>query len=571
MPVTYTVNRNIVGNSILGSNVAAPQGSTVTFAIADNQSNIFIGGTFINGQGSSSTCFLPTATATGPAAGSTGNTISVTTPNAVNGSSGFVAKYSSTGALYWSIAMGSASSNVTVNSGSLDPTNYSNIYIGITYSGNSSPALTLNNGNTTGGSSSSGVTLPQVSATNASITAGAIIKIATNGIVQWASSLDNTVANETGIAVVVDSVGSPYMTTTYSNTSSFAILNGATGAPPSGISVTLPAATLINAMALVKYSSAGIAQWATSLVPNTAGETIISGTSIAADTLSNIYITGSYTNATSGVIPVFLNSSSAGGNTVAFNLPNTGNGITNGFLLKYSNAGTLQWGTIVNNTAAGSSSFINSVTTSGYNTVYVCGNVLSSTTTTIFNGNGVSVPSSGTITLPITPSTGTVTSAFAAKFYGSNGTCQWDTYVPTSGLSTFNSCVVDSSDANLYVTGRYTASGTTNIVNYNGTTTSTIPAASTGAGCLFRYFIGNTIACTTQPFSAAISSITGFNLVSIDPTITNVYVGGTYYNTTGTSAIYNSNSTGGQGGTTGVILPATFASSNAFGFFAKFG
>ena len=76
MPVTYAVNRNIVGNAILGSNVAAPQGSTVNFAVADNQSNIFIGGTFINGPASSTAVFLPPATINGPATASTSNTIS---------------------------------------------------------------------------------------------------------------------------------------------------------------------------------------------------------------------------------------------------------------------------------------------------------------------------------------------------------------------------------------------------------------------------------------------------------------------------------------------------------------
>jgi len=131
---------------------------------------------------------------------------------------------------------------------------------------------------------------------------------------------------------------------------------------------------------------------------------------------------------------------------------------------------------------------------------------------------------------------------------------------------------VDPSDANLYLTGRYTASATTNIINSSGGTTSTIPAAANGAGLLVRNFIGGALACTTQPFSSAsaIGNI-GLTNVSIDPSVTNVYLGGTYYSTTGTSSLYNSTPTGGQGGTIGITFPTTFASSNAFGFFAKFG
>jgi hypothetical protein len=571
MPVTYAVNRNIVGNAILGSNVAAPQGSTVNFAVADNQSNIFIGGTFINGPASSTAVFLPPATINGPATASTSNTMSTATPLAVGASSGFIAKYSSSGALYWSIGMGSSTSNVIVNSGSLDPTNYSNIYIGVTYSGASSPAVTLNNGTLTGGSVSSGVTLPAVSG---SVTAGALIKVSTSGVVQWASALDNTVTNETGVAVVVDPAGFPYITTTYSNTAAFAILNGVTGAPPSGSTVSLPGVptSSYTAMALVKYSSAGIAQWSTAIVPNTTAETLVSGSAIAADAFSNVYISGSYTDASSGVVPVFYNATSAGGTGTGFNLPVT-SGVTNtGFLLKFNNAGTLQWGSTINNTVASSVSSINGVTVSGYNTVYVCGNVASTSATTIWNGNGgTSAPSSGTITIPAQAAVGTP-NAFAAKYYGSNGTCQWTTSIPTSGLSSFNSCAVDPSDANLYLTGRYTASATTNIINSSGGTTSTIPAAANGAGLLVRNFIGGALACTTQPFSSAsaIGNI-GLTNVSIDPSVTNVYLGGTYYSTTGTSSLYNSTPTGGQGGTIGITFPTTFASSNAFGFFAKFG
>ena len=572
MPVTYAVNRNIVGNPVLASNIASLTGSNITFAIPDNQGNVYVGGTF---QAFTTTSvYLPNATVTGPGTTNSSNTLTnaaIFTPAAAGSNSGFIAKYYSTGGLAWSLPFGNvaAVSNVTVNSCAIDPTNYANIYVALTYTATAASIL-INGAQTAAAQTASSVTLPSVSASVSNQTAGALVKINAAGSIQWASVIESTANNETGISVTVDSTGSPYLVTTYGALATINILNGVLNAPPSGTTVTLPlTGTGSTAFALVKYNTSGIALWSTALDVSSGVEVAVAAPAIAIDQQSNIYVGGSYSSSTTAInVPIIATTS--GGSGAAFTLPIATN--TVGFLAKYTSGGSALWASILGNGATSlSASYINYITTSGYNTVYVCGNIISTATTAIYNGVLNTTPASSnqsSFTLPIA-STAT---AFIAK-YSLTGASQYISYLQGTGACNFNSCAVDSSDVNLYVSGRYISTSAANIVNYNGSVTTTVPLNTASAsGVLIRYFLGNAIAATTDAFTGTSSTnpTTGYTIVAIDPNTSNVYAGGNYYNTTGTTPLYNANAIGGSTGT--VILPQMGAlTSNCNGFWVRFG
>jgi len=596
MPVIYAVNRNIVGNPVLASNVSVPiySNSTVNFVLTDATGNVYIGGNYQSNNFAGGIVYLPNASTAGPNGASTANVFSSATSTyamtnqatgAMNAYGGYVAKYSPAGNPLWCLPIVSVggTSNVTVNCGAFD-VNSSNLYIGIGYY---SAALTLNLANTfatAGTNQTTGITLITLPSTTGlgAITqpTGALIKISPTGASLWASVI-NSVGSSTAsfsnvVAVGVDPNNNPYISVQYyATTVNTPILNGNPGASPVNTTVLLPTTigSTTQEIGIVKYSPIGVAQWSQNIASALAAEIEISATSIGIDSTSNIYIAGSASGA-AGSIVAYPNATNIGGS--GSNITYVTTAFTSGYIMKYSTAGAFLWGTFV-----GSNVYINQITVSPYNSVYLCGNIYTPTTTsTVFygattNGSVGFIPSAPTsLVTPITINTAVNAAGigFVAK-YSPTGTPQWYSTLASNVLSTYTAIAVDSSDANLYVAGKYQAGGTyiSNVVNGNGLVSVTLPPAPIVSACIVRLFLGNGLASSGTVLNTSSNASTNISTLSLDPTMTNLYMGGYYAQYAAQVALTSTNATGT--GSSTVYLPPTQAGLgqlNLNGFWAKY-
>jgi hypothetical protein len=571
MPVTYLVNRNIVISPVLGSNVASTAGSNVFSIVSDPQGNVYIGGTY---TGNGTTCFLPTALTTGPNT-NTANTL----PNvsATNSTGGFFAKYNTSGNLVFSLGIATAA-NVAVNSVCLDQTS-SNIYVAFQYQTAASTTLTINTPSLTGGSVAA-LTIPSSTASGETVPdwGACLLKVSALGAIQWASTINSSVAgasplNDNVSSVISDQLGNAYLALQYnSGASGPSILNGAgpTGTP-SGTTVQLAASSAPTSGALIKYSPTGQAQWASCIIPSAASTVIISpGSPLTVDSTNSVYLGFNYP-ANSTVSTVTLPKvadnvgGTGGGGTVT--LPSSATGASyNGAIVRYaSSSGSssqMLWCASLNNITSGAGTYVTSLAFGAYGSLYACGNVLSTTTTSVWNGQGTGAApaaTGSTISIPSTASTST-SSGYVLKFFSSNGVCQTSSTIsPTtaSNNSTYTSICVDSSDINVYACGKCStgASSALNILNPNGTITCTLPGTTTAAtseAFMARFFMGNALASTT--FTGANgSTLTQLNSVFIDSGANNVYASGQYNGTL--STIISAATATGPTGTPGLTMP----------------
>jgi hypothetical protein len=569
MPVTYLVNRNVIGNPILASNVAAGTSSNVMSIVADSVGNIYTGGAF-----SGTSCFLPNATATGPS-----TVISNNLSADAAGVGAYFAKYNSTGTMqyYWNLVQVTAAGQY-VSSLALDSTG-TYLYVALAYESNGS--LAINTPSATGGSST-GFTL---TTTTANAAWGlALLKItAATGAIVWGTCFDSGVTADsdypTGLAV--DSSGNVYLSFTYNTATSgsYSVYNAGATAPSATVGVTLynNTNTALNG-ALVKFNSAGVAQWGASIV--TSATTVVTSviqtpTNIGIDPSGNIVI--GVTVGANKTVTVYPGTTNATGTTVSIPVI----GATNNYqlIIKYSANGPILWTAQVGQPSGTSSTnTITGISCGQYNSVYITGNINTASTgsvpaTNIYNGNGAGQPpntSASSITLPATSGP----YGYVAKFNSTTGAVQWVSYASTLTSSSITSQYLfaypNSSDTDLYIVGNYlNASGTTSIINYNGTTSSVALAqtsASNPSAFMQRMFLGNVIAA--EVLQGTNASPTLMNTSFMDSSANNLYVSGQYLSSSGAAPLYVA---GGTGSTTasGVSLPVTITTGTA-GFWAKY-
>jgi len=217
------------------------------------------------------------------------------------GVDGFVAKYSSAGAVLWAARItGTTTSSDQGNAVATDPSG--NVFV----IGQYTTAVTVYNQGPTG---SGVVTLP--------FTAGVdcfVAKYSSAGAVLWAARIAST-GTDIGRAIATDPSGNVFVTGYY--TAAVTVYNqGPTG---SGV-VTLPTGGSFDCF-VAKYSSAGAVLWATRI--SSAGQDIAYG--IATDPSGNVLVTGFY-----GAALTLFNQ----GETVGTTLPFTGG--SDCFIAKYS-------------------------------------------------------------------------------------------------------------------------------------------------------------------------------------------------------------------------------------------
>ncbi len=163
-------------------------------------------------------------------------------------------------------------------------------------------------------------TSPVVTATGTSSSSNVVlVKYNASGTAQWAKTIVSPSSNSYFLGVAVDFSGNVYATGIQTGTNAYDYGNS----PP----VSARGSSVNDNAVLVKYTAAGIAQWATS-VSNSASASIFNG--VAVDGGGNVYAAGSQT----GITPFNYGSGIV--------VPGTSTGL-NAVLVRYSNSGMAQW------------------------------------------------------------------------------------------------------------------------------------------------------------------------------------------------------------------------------------
>ena len=355
--------------------------------------------------------------------GTAGTTLPFTGAN-----DGFVAKYSSAGAVLWAARI--TAETMSDDRGyaiATDPSG--NVFVTGFYSG----AVTFSN---QGPSGTVGTTLPFTGAND-----GFIAKYSSAGAVLWAAQITGT-STEQGRAIATDPSGN-VVVTGYHNSAALTVFNQG----PSGTAGTTLPFTGGSDVFVAKYSSDGAVLWAARITgTGTSGDL---GNGIATDPSGNVLVTGYYSAA--------LTLYNTGGGTGA-TLPFTA-GI-DCFIAKYSSAGAVVWAARI---ASAGADIGNGIATDPSGNVLVTG-YYSSAGTIVYNQDGTTAT-----TLPFTGGQ----DCFIAK-YSSAGAVLWAARIAgtTTGSDVGQGIATDSS-GNVLVTGTYQTALT--IYNQDGTTATTLP------------------------------------------------------------------------------------------------
>ncbi len=283
------------------------------------------------------------------------------------------------------------------------------------------------------------------------------------------------------------------------------------------LSIISPSMTLTSSgsfdVFIAKYNTNGILQWGTKI----GGTNADFGVSICAD-VSNIYVTGYF----SETVTLYSASGLLAPTIPLMSL--TSSGASDVFIAKYNTNGQLQWGTQIGGTSNDTG---NSICTDGTN-IYVTGNF--GLTATLFSANGLSVPTTPSMTLTATG----FSNIFIAK-YNTNGQLQWSTTIEGTSNDTVNSICTDGT--NIYVTGYFGPTAT--LFSANGLSGPTTPSIILTATGVYDVFIAKYNTANGQLQWGTQIGGTPINFgYSICTDGTNIYVTGYFI---GTATLYSAN------------------------------
>jgi hypothetical protein len=194
-----------------------------------------------------------------------------------------------------------------------------------------------------------------------------LVKYNSSGVAQWAQTNPTGSSASQYNAVAIDGSGNIFAAGNIEDTGSYSFGNGVTA---SGTNTTNLGWNWI----VVKYNSAGVAQWARSV---SSGSDNSSVSALAADSAGNVYAGG------------FID-----GGTYQFgtNVSITGaNSSGNVALIKYNSSGTAQW---AQTTSTGISS-LTGLTLDGAGNVYAAGNISGTGSVNFGNGVSATIPTAG--------------------------------------------------------------------------------------------------------------------------------------------------------------------------------
>lgn len=273
-----------------------------------------------------------------------------------------------------------------------------------------------------GYTSTSGLQIETVSGTvtkiNSNNQAGIVIKYSSSGLVQWVRFIDSNSTDKV-IGITTDNSNNVYITGVINN-QSFTIAT---------VSGTVVNTNEGSSAFVIKYDSAGVAQWAQFIGTEHDEE----GVGITVDLNENVYVCG-HSSLNTNLLYVDPNTNAV--------LPTPSE--TGIFLVKYDSSGTSQWVKFIdgaNIEMIGGKS----IDTDADGNIYLAGYTNSS-------GFGIHV-GSAIVTKPQTTTYG----AFIVK-YNESGDAQWAKFIDGSGDDYFESVCVDSSGY-VYAIGATNTSG----------------------------------------------------------------------------------------------------------------
>ena len=413
---------------------------------------------------------------------------------------GFVAKYSSAGAVLWAARISSTGTDY----GSAIATDTSgNVYVTGQYSG----TVTIFNQGPTG---AAGTTL-----SGAGLQDGFIAKYNPDGAVLWAARiasagtdyLEEIDTDPSGNVVVVG----------YYNANPLTFYNQG----PSGTAgTTLPFTGDIDCF-VAKYSSAGAVTWAARITSTVSDQ----GYGIATDPSGNVLVTGYYNAALT-----IYNQGPSG--SAGATLSSAGD--IDCFVAKYSSAGDVLWAARISSTGQ---DIGNSIATDPSGNVLVTGYYEAAVT---FYNQGPTGTAGTTLS-----NAGTI-DGFVAK-YSSAGAVLWAARISSTGTD-YGSAIATDTSGNVYVTGQY--SGTVTIFNQGptGAAGTTLPFAGVNDCFIVKYtpdgFItapvpasSNVLVSATytpSTFSPFVNGLAATTLAGTTLATTGIFVGGpsNYFNGT---------------------------------------
>ena len=443
---------------------------------------------------------------------STGGAIGATLPHGSSSYDGFVAKYSSAGAVLWAAQITGGGNSGDYAYG-IDTDSSGNVFVIGIYGA----TLSLASASSSGGASAS---LPLNAGTDCFIA-----KYSSAGAVLWAARMTSD-GTDSGYGISTDTLGNVFVSGHSPGT--LTLYNQGF----SGSAFT----TLTNLGSLdafvAKYSSAGAVLW----VAKIAGTITEYVQAIATDTSDNVFVTGYYDSALT-----LYNSSGIS----ILTLPSTG-GVYECYLAKYSSAGAVLWAArVTGGTVVG-----NAVATDTSGNVYLTGSHTGALT--VYNQGP-----SGTVgaTLPTTGGN----DCFIAK-YSSAGAVLGVTRIASTGSDNISAIATDTS-GNVFVTGNYDTALT--LYNQGGGPAATLP--TTGFDDIFvaKYSPDGLIAApvtassnvlvsatyTPSTFSPFVNGSTAPTLAGTTLATTGIFVGGpsNYFNgTISELLIYSANLSAAQ-------------------------
>jgi hypothetical protein len=340
--VKYDQNGNVLwANAILSDNIIG-----ATAVATDITSNIFVTGYY---NGSINSFINPN--------NSTGATLPPSMADDV-----FVVKYNSSGFVQWATKIGDVTpmpTNVGSDRGlsiAISPDGS----IVVTGFYNANPLVMYNAPN---GSIVSSLTLTNTSGGTTTSDAF-IVKYSTAGTAIWATNIGG-INNDAGLSVAIDNASNIVVTGQYASPSLF--VNNTPNGTTTGFTLTNTGSADVF---VVKYSSLGIAIWATRI----AGVSDESGNGVALDLNNNIVVTGFYD---SNPLTIYNADGSIG--------PTLNNyGSSDAFLVKYNSSGNTLWAT----KQAGSSIDVGLATATDNNKSILATGYYYSTPLNIYNSDG---------------------------------------------------------------------------------------------------------------------------------------------------------------------------------------
>lgn len=375
---------------------------TPSYVVATDQSgNVFVAGRYLGG-------YTPT--------NSNGSSFGKTLSHLGSNSYGFIVKYNASGFVQWCarLVIDSLTGGVQCNGIVID-SNGDAYITGFFGSFTETSILTLYDLNDNAFATT-------IANRGTSGNDAFVIKYSSAGSVLWGAKVAST-GGDIGQSITVDPSNNVYVIgqgVAWSAYSSNGNQFGTDAANSGGSDVFI-----------VKYNSSGIVQWATRIASANGDN----GFGIAADSNSNIYVTGQ----TEPGNAVFYNSDSS-----SFSTAMTGLGGSEAFVAKYNTSGIAQW---IAKIAGTGNDIGNGIITDSNSNVYVVGQS-ASTTVAAFNSGGTSF--SKTLT------NAGLDDAFIVK-YNSNGIVQWIASVAGSGTDIACAVAVDNLSGKIYVTGQFTS------------------------------------------------------------------------------------------------------------------